>query len=141
MGFGAAALFGSENNDPILPGGFGSNHAGGILGGISTGAPVVARCAVKPTPSIALPQQTIDAAGRPVEVRVGGRHDPCIAFRLAPVAEAMLGLVLADALLVQEAYGSSACGSQSAAGRSRRISSRISSSVYCPGEDGRPAAQ
>lgn len=104
-GFSAAARFGSENNDPILPGGFGSNHAGGILGGISTGAPVVARCAVKPTPSIALPQQTVDTAGRPVEVRVGGRHDPCIAFRLAPVAEAMLGLVLADALLVQDAYG------------------------------------
>ncbi len=104
-GFAAAARFGSENNDPILPGGFGSNHAGGILGGISTGAPVVARCAVKPTPSIALPQQTVDAAGRSVELRVQGRHDPCIAFRLAPVAEAMLGLVLADALLVQEAYG------------------------------------
>jgi chorismate synthase len=103
-GFSAPARFGSENNDPILPNGFGSNHAGGILGGISTGAPVVARCAVKPTPSIAIPQQTIDTAGRPVEVRVGGRHDPCIAFRLAPVAEAMLGLVLADALLVQEAY-------------------------------------
>ncbi len=103
-GFGAAARFGSENNDPILPGGFGSNHAGGILGGISNGAPVVVRCAVKPTPSIALPQQTIDAAGRPVEVRVGGRHDPCIAPRLVPVAEAMLGLVLADALLVHEAY-------------------------------------
>ena len=104
-GFASAARFGSENNDPILPGGFGSNHAGGILGGISTGAPVVVRCAVKPTPSIALPQRTIDAAGRPVEIRVGGRHDPCIAFRLAPVAEAMLGLVLADALLVQAAYG------------------------------------
>lgn len=104
-GFSAAARFGSENNDSILPGGFGSNHAGGILGGISTGVPVVARCAVKPTPSIALPQQTVDAAGRPVEIRVGGRHDPCIAFRLAPVAEAMLGLVLADALLVCEVYG------------------------------------
>ncbi len=105
-GFDVAARFGSENNDPILPRGFGSNHAGGILGGISTGAPVVARCAVKPTPSIALPQQTVDAAGRPVEIRVGGRHDPCIAPRLVPVAEAMLGLVLADALLVQEAYPS-----------------------------------
>lgn len=104
-GFGVTALFGSESNDQILPGGFSSNHAGGILGGISTGAPILARCAVKPTPSIALPQQTIDATGRRVEVRVGGRHDPCIAYRLAPVAEAMLGLVLVDALLVQEAYG------------------------------------
>ncbi len=104
-GFAVAARFGSENNDPILPGGSGSNRAGGILGGISTGAPIVARCAVKPTPSIALPQQTVDTAGRPVEVRVGGRHDPCIAPRLVPVAEAMLGLVLADALLAHEAYG------------------------------------
>ncbi|MEN6518411.1 MAG: chorismate synthase [Methanospirillum sp.] len=104
-GFAVAARFGSENNDPILPGGSGSNRAGGILGGISTDAPIVARCAVKPTPSIALPQRTVDAAGRPVEIRVGGRHDPCIAPRLVPVAEAMLGLVLADALLAHEAYG------------------------------------
>ncbi len=104
-GFAVAARFGSENNDPILPDGFATNRAGGILGGISTGAPVVARCAVKPTPSIALPQRTVDTEGRPVEVRIGGRHDPCIAPRLVPVAEAMLGLVLADALLVHEAYG------------------------------------
>ena len=103
-GFAAASRLGSENNDPIVPGGFSSNHAGGVLGGISTGAPVVARCAVKPTPSIALPQPTVDTAGRPAEIRVGGRHDPCIAPRLVPVAEAMLGLVLADALLVHEAY-------------------------------------
>jgi chorismate synthase len=105
-GFRAAALFGSESNDPITPVGFGSNHAGGILGGISTGAPIVARCAVKPTPSIALSQQSIDTWGRPVEIRVAGRHDPCIAPRLVPVAEAMLGLVLTDALLMQEAYAS-----------------------------------
>jgi chorismate synthase len=104
-GFAVAARFGSENNDPILPDGFATNRAGGILGGISTGAPVVARCAVKPTPSIALPQRTVDTEGRPVEVRIGGRHDPCIAPRLVPVAEAMLGLVLADALLVHEVYG------------------------------------
>ncbi len=104
-GFAVAARFGSENNDPILPGGSGSNRAGGILGGISTGAPIVARCAVKPTPSIALPQRTVDAAGEAVEIRVGGRHDPCIAPRLVPVAEAMLGLVLADALLLHDAYG------------------------------------
>lgn len=104
-GFAVAARFGSENNDPILPGGSGSNRAGGILGGISTGAPVVARCAVKPTPSIALPQRTVDAAGEAVEIRVGGRHDPCIGPRLVPVAEAMLGLVLADALLLHDAYG------------------------------------
>ncbi|HOT93653.1 MAG TPA: chorismate synthase [Methanoregulaceae archaeon] len=102
-GFGAAGLFGSEMNDPILPGGFASNRAGGILGGISNGEPVVARLAVKPTPSIARPQSTVDTSGRPVELSIAGRHDPCIAYRLVPVAEAMLGLVLADALLLQEA--------------------------------------
>ncbi len=103
-GFAVAARLGSENNDPILPGVTGPNRAGGVLGGISTGAPVIARCAVKPTPSISLAQQTVDVTGRPVEVRIAGRHDPCIAPRLVPVAEAMLGLVLADALLVQDAY-------------------------------------
>ncbi len=103
-GFGAAELLGSEMNDPITPDGFASNRAGGVLGGISNGAPLVARCAVKPTPSIARPQATVDAAGRAVEVSIAGRHDPCIAFRLVPVAEAMLGLVLADALLRQDAY-------------------------------------
>jgi chorismate synthase len=104
-GFAVASRLGSENNDQILPDGFASNHAGGVLGGISTGAPVVARCAVKPTPSIALPQGTIDTAGRSTEIRIDGRHDPCIAPRLVPVAEAMLGLVLADLLLVHEAGG------------------------------------
>ena len=103
-GFGAAGLYGSEMNDPITPDGFASNRAGGVLGGISNGAPLVARCAVKPTPSIARPQATVDASGRAVEVSIAGRHDPCIAFRLVPVAEAMLGLVLADALLRQDAY-------------------------------------
>jgi chorismate synthase len=103
-GFGAADLFGSEMNDPITPDGFGANRAGGVLGGISTGAPIVARCAVKPTPSIARRQATIDREGRPIEIRIEGRHDPCIAPRLVPVAEAMLGLVLVDALLVRDAY-------------------------------------
>lgn len=103
-GFGAAGLYGSEMNDPITPDGFASNRAGGILGGISNGAPLVARCAVKPTPSIARPQATVDTDGRAVEISIAGRHDPCIAFRLVPVAEAMLGLVLADALLRQDAY-------------------------------------
>ena len=101
-GFGSADLYGSEMNDPILPGGFASNRAGGILGGISNGEPVVARLAVKPTPSIARQQSTIDTSGQPVEVVIAGRHDPCVAYRLVPVAEAMLGLVLADALLLQE---------------------------------------
>jgi chorismate synthase len=104
-GFAAARLYGSENNDPMTPDGFASNHAGGILGGISTGAPIVVRIAVKPTPSIRKEQQTVDLDGRPASIAIEGRHDPCIAPRLVPVAEAMLGLVLADALLVQEIYG------------------------------------
>lgn len=98
-GFGAALLYGSENNDGMDSTGFLSNHAGGILGGISTGQEIVVRLAVKPTPSIALPQRTVDVAGFEREISIGGRHDPCIAFRLVPVAEAMLALVLLDALL------------------------------------------
>jgi len=104
-GFGAARLSGSENNDEMDAAGFLSNHAGGILGGISTGQEIVVRLAVKPTPSIALPQRTVDVRGEEREISIGGRHDPCIAFRLVPVAEAMLALVLVDALLEGRAYG------------------------------------
>lgn len=101
-GFAAARMRGSEQNDQMEAGGFLSNHAGGILGGISTGAEIVVRIAVKPTPSIARQQRTIDIAGNEQVISVGGRHDPCIVPRLVPVAEAMLALVLADALLEQE---------------------------------------
>jgi len=101
-GFDAARLSGSENNDEMDAADFLSNHAGGILGGISTGQEIVVRLAVKPTPSIALPQRTVDVRGEEREISIGGRHDPCIAFRLVPVAEAMLALVLVDALLPQE---------------------------------------
>ena len=103
-GFAAARKFGSENNDPMVPGGFLSNHAGGILGGISTGQEIVVRIAVKPTPSISKPQQTVDTEGKPREIRVEGRHDPSIVPRIVPVAEAMLALVLVDAWLEQEKY-------------------------------------
>ncbi|MCC6747781.1 MAG: chorismate synthase [Deltaproteobacteria bacterium] len=102
-GFALASLRGSEANDALLPGGFASNHHGGLLGGISSGAPIVARLAVKPTSSIRVPQATIDTEGRPVTLRVTGRHDPCICPRLVPVAEAMLALVLCDAFLRQQA--------------------------------------
>lgn len=101
-GFAVAGRFGSENNDPIRKDGFSSNHAGGILGGISSGQEIVVRIAVKPTPSIAKPQQTIDIHGNDAEIRIRGRHDPCIVPRIIPVAEAMLALVLADAVLEQE---------------------------------------
>jgi chorismate synthase len=103
-GFAAAGRFGSENNDQMTKDGFSSNHAGGILGGISTGQDIVVRIAVKPTPSITKIQQTRDTSGHVVNITVGGRHDPCIVPRILPVAEAMLALVLIDCLLEQEKY-------------------------------------
>ena len=75
---------------------FASNHAGGILGGISTGQPIVARCAVKPTSSILTPRRTVDRDGREAEITTRGRHDPCVGIRAVPVAEAMVACVLAD---------------------------------------------
>jgi chorismate synthase len=103
-GFAVAGRFGSENNDPITKDGFLSNNAGGILGGISSGQDIVVRIAVKPTPSIAKPQRTVDINGNDAGITVKGRHDPCIVPRIVPVAEAMLALVLADAMLEQEKY-------------------------------------
>ena len=76
-----------------------SNHAGGILGGISTGQPVVARFAVKPTSSILSPRKTVDRAGAETEISTKGRHDPCVGIRAVPVGEAMMALVLADQAL------------------------------------------
>jgi chorismate synthase len=102
-GFALAGMRGSEANDEIVPEGFVSNRAGGILGGISTGAPIVARLAVKPTPTIARPQRTVDVDGNARTIRGAGRHDPCIVPRVVPVAEAMVALVLADAALRQDA--------------------------------------
>lgn len=104
-GFAAAGHYGSHNNDAMTKDGFASNHAGGILGGISSGQDIVVRIAVKPTPSIAKTQQTRDVNGNAVEISVGGRHDPCIAPRIVPVAEAMLALVLMDAVLEQGKCG------------------------------------
>ncbi len=98
-GFRAATARGSANNDAMLPSGFATNHAGGILGGISTGAEIVFRAAVKPTPSIRALQSTVDADGNPVELSVPGRHDPCLCGRIVPVVEAMAALVLADMML------------------------------------------
>jgi chorismate synthase len=85
--------------------GFLANHAGGILGGLSTGAPVVVRFAVKPTSSILTPRRSIDRFGNEVEIRTKGRHDPCVGIRAVPVGEAMLALVLADHLLRDRALG------------------------------------
>jgi len=98
-GFAAADLRGSGNNDAMAPEGFLSNHAGGILGGISNGCPIVFRVVMKPTPSIARQQQTVDENGNAVSIGIHGRHDPCLVPRAVPVIEAMTALVLADALL------------------------------------------
>jgi chorismate synthase len=102
-GFAAAALTGEENADEMaMRDGvvvFGSNHAGGVLGGISSSQPVVARFAVKPTSSILGPRHSVDRNGQPVEVVTKGRHDPCVGIRAVPVGEAMLACVLADHLL------------------------------------------
>jgi chorismate synthase len=103
-GMAAAELTGEANADEIRIGPDGkprflSNNAGGILGGISTGQPVVCRFAVKPTSSILTPRQTIDAQGHETEISTKGRHDPCVGIRAVPVGEAMMALVLADHLL------------------------------------------
>ena len=103
-GFAAAALSGETNADEMRAGNDGkpvflSNHAGGILGGISTGQPVVARFAVKPTSSILQPRRTIDQSGQDTDIVTKGRHDPCVGIRAVPVGEAMMALVLADHFL------------------------------------------
>jgi chorismate synthase len=95
-GFAAVAQRGSEHGDEMTPQGFASNHAGGILGGISTGQDIVVNMAIKPTSSIAQPRRSIDSAGRPIEVATEGRHDPCVGIRATPIAESMLALVLMD---------------------------------------------
>jgi chorismate synthase len=100
-GFATAMLSGEENADEMRKGAKGkpkflSNHAGGILGGISTGQPIVARFAVKPTSSILSPRKTIDVAGNETEIVTKGRHDPCVGIRAVPVGEAMMAIVLAD---------------------------------------------
>src|SRR5215475_9420213 len=103
-GFATASLTGEENADEMRMGNDGkpvflSNHAGGILGGISTGQPIVARFAVKPTSSILSPRRTIDKAGAESEIITKGRHDPCVGIRAVPVGEAMVACVLADQAL------------------------------------------
>src|SRR5690242_20633234 len=95
-GFAAVAQKGTEHSDEMTPQGFLSNHAGGILGGISTGQDIVVAIAVKPTSSIRLDRASIDKSGAPVVVNTHGRHDPCVGIRATPIAEAMLALVLID---------------------------------------------
>src|SRR5207248_9417305 len=94
--FAAVAHKGTQHSDEMAPEGFLSNHAGGILGGISTGQDIVVAIAVKPTSSIRLDRASIDKAGAPVVVNTHGRHDPCVGVRATPIAEAMLAIVLID---------------------------------------------
>jgi chorismate synthase len=107
-GFAAAALRGEQNADRMRAKGknviFESNHAGGILGGISSGQPIVARFAVKPTSSILTPVETITKQGKNTEIMTKGRHDPCVGIRAVPIGEAMMAIVLADAYLSWKAY-------------------------------------
>lgn len=102
-GFGVARMLGSQSNDPLGPKGFKKNDAGGILGGISNGADIVLRAAVKPIPSISLEQRTVNQAMRPVSLRIKGRHDISAIPRINPVCEAMVAIVLVDHLLRQKA--------------------------------------
>jgi chorismate synthase len=95
-GFDSVEQKGTEHRDEMTPEGFLSNHAGGILGGISTGQDIIAHIALKPTSSIHLPGKSIDAQGNPIEVSTHGRHDPCVGIRATPIAEAMMAIVLMD---------------------------------------------
>ena len=95
-GFASVRQRGSEHGDELTPQGFLTNHAGGVLGGISTGQPITVSIAIKPTSSIRTPRRSIDTFGKPVMVETHGRHDPCVGIRATPIAEAMLALVLMD---------------------------------------------
>ena len=98
-GFASVEHKGTEHRDEITPAGFLSNHAGGVLGGISSGQDILVSIALKPTSSIRLPGKTVDVSGKPVEVITTGRHDPCVGIRATPIAEAMLAIVLMDHVL------------------------------------------
>ncbi|CUA83069.1 chorismate synthase [Pseudidiomarina woesei] len=102
-GFAVAGQRGSEHRDALTPQGFASNHAGGVLGGISSGQPLIAEVAFKPTSSITTPGDTIDVHGQPSTIVTRGRHDPCVGIRGVPVVEAMAALVLMDHVLRQRA--------------------------------------
>ncbi|MGH8486150.1 MAG: chorismate synthase, partial [Pseudomonas sp.] len=98
-GFASVAQRGSEHGDELTQEGFVGNHAGGVLGGISTGQDITVSLAIKPTSSIRVPRRSIDKEGNPATVETFGRHDPCVGIRATPIAEAMMAIVLMDHLL------------------------------------------
>jgi len=115
-GVAVAAQRGGTARDELTPAGFSANHAGGILGGISTGQDILAHIALKPTSSIQIPGRTIDLAGNPVEVATTGRHDPCVGLRATPIAEAMLAITLMDHYLRHRAQNADVRSSTPAIG-------------------------
>jgi len=102
-GFAVVAQKGTQHRDEMTPQGFLSNHAGGILGGITSGQDITASIAIKPTSSLRIPGRSINRQGEPIEVVTEGRHDPCVGIRATPIAEAMLAIVLMDHALRQRA--------------------------------------
>ncbi|MBK6630678.1 MAG: chorismate synthase [Betaproteobacteria bacterium] len=135
-GFDSVAQKGTEHSDEMTPEGFLSNNAGGSLGGISSGQDVVVHIAVKPTSSIRLPRRSIDKQGRPVTVETHGRHDPCVAIRATPVAEAMLALVLMDHALRHRAQcGDVTCSTPKIAASAPRTDSPRGTAVEDPEPD------
>ena len=135
-GFASVAQKGTEHSDEMTPEGYLSNKAGGTLGGISSGQDVVVHIAVKPTSSIRLPRRSIDKQGRPVTVETHGRHDPCVAIRATPVAEAMLALVLMDHALRHRAQcGDVSCTTPKIAARAPKTVGPIGTAVENPEPD------
>ena len=117
-GFACVTQKGSEHGDELTPQGFASNHAGGILGGISSGQDIVAHIAIKPTSSIRIPRRSINQAGEAIMVETHGRHDPCVGIRATPIAEAMLAIVLMDHALRQRAQNADVvCATPKIAGK------------------------
>ena len=132
-GFDSVAQKGTQHSDEITPGGFLSNNAGGILGGISTGQDITVNIAIKPTSSIRLEQRSIDKSGNPVIVETHGRHDPCVGIRATPIAEAMLALVLMDHALRHRAQNSDVeCLTPKISGKTLKEESLSSSSRIKP---------
>lgn len=116
-GFASITQKGSEHGDELTPQGFLSNHAGGILGGISSGQDIVVNIAIKPTSSIRIARNSIDQTGNPIMVSTEGRHDPCVGIRATPIAEAMLALTLIDHALRHRAQcGDVICATPKIAG-------------------------